>query len=903
LACRKIAELIAEEPKTRQRRPIRIALIVGAIVVGATGIFLFIEHESAESAPSDAHTSTLAREQAPPGNQVEAQAEAPREPGVLSGVVRSRPADASDTSDESTEADESGQDKGPLVAGAHVYLFPDSDVQQGPSPCASPNEDEHSLFGGSPCEATFDVIAERLESGGFDARPLQETVSDEKGGYRFEVDSDKSYVVFAVQGSQSGAVDGVRVGEDSDVEMSPNVSVAGTVTANEQPIAQVRVALITDVVVSTRFTTTDDHGHFKFEDIPDTQLYAFVRADGYLPALENVDYLHENAIELIAPVRVAGTVIADGRAVNGAIVRIGHRLDSEFGTEAASTRSGADGHFEFAKTRCGQSSGDVRLPNRCDLVAQSGSLYASREILGATKDVVLDLKRLARVSVKVVVPPTALVTDASVTLVHRLTDVSFTNAGPGIFVADSVPPSSYLLSASCKGALDQSRNITVAEGQDMTVEFALKPAALIAGTVVDSDGEAIATAAVSVFPAHLENLEPALERLRRLAPPQPVRRGEVDEEGKFVIDDLRPGEYALLAEDSEHEPIKVNLIAPKDGIRIVMQRGAQIVVRVSTEDNPRPPQDTRVVILLRGGEDLSRHPGMAEDDGRGNFILAGLAASHYAVRVEAAGFAATEREVDVAAGAKKEIDIRLHHGLAVSGSVGDEHGTPIPRAKVSGSKPTDGFHWIESTAGADGRFSIAGCEEGPLTLRVTAPGFLEKEFPVTSGDRDLNLALSRAPVIRGRVLDSSGRPVTTFTVDFDAVSSDDGSFEKPVRYEHRGSVSIQGDFVGVWVPLPPASDGIVDVGDIRVEVGASLDVRTLTTDGSPGENCNFAVKSPSRNSRTNLLPFRNLPEDVYTLSAWCDNGIGEQKIDLTGGDLSVELRLQPRSPSPVLDQP
>jgi Carboxypeptidase regulatory-like domain len=138
----------------------------------------------------------------------------------------------------------------------------------------------------------------------------------------------------------------------------------------------------------------------------------------------------------------------------------------------------------------------------------------------------------------------------------------------------------------------------------------------------------------------------------------------------------------------------------------------------------------------------------------------------------------------------------LKSGLIVSGSVVDEQGKPIARAKVI-EKRDWRDSWAAQLTGADGRFRLANTSPGELVVTVEADGYVASDrtiHPEAPGD-ELQFVLAPAALLRGRVVDETGAPVEA------TVSARGGDFENG-RFDWSATTDAEGRFE--WHSAPPA---------------------------------------------------------------------------------------------------
>ncbi len=168
-------------------------------------------------------------------------------------------------------------------------------------------------------------------------------------------------------------------------------------------------------------------------------------------------------------------------------------------------------------------------------------------------------------------------------------------------------------------------------------------------------------------------------------PPEPVSifrlstGAETDESGRFVIDTLPDGEYALSVETDRHPVSRVDPLVVEERVDVDIQLEEGLTLRgtvVSGRDRaPLPGAELRFSF----SRSERRYVTSGED---GSYEIAGFVTPVIEeVRASAPGHTASYyRDVEVGSG---ELDFEVEVGARVAGQVVDASGNPIPRARVS----------------------------------------------------------------------------------------------------------------------------------------------------------------------------------------------------------------------------
>jgi hypothetical protein len=270
------------------------------------------------------------------------------------------------------------------------------------------------------------------------------------------------------------------------------------------------------------------------------------------------------------------------------------------------------------------------------------------------------------------------------------------------------------------------------------------------------------------------------------------------------------------------------------------------VLRVEVFAKERPVPGASVRLYWRGprdpnlGEVLWRLAGSGSTDARGHVRLPSRP-GNYLVTVRAPGLATQSRDVVRPHGeALTHLRLTLDTGHALSGrTVEKGSGEPLPLVELSliphGRKLNP---WEEVTApleervyahsDARGVFRVEGLAAGSWMLRASAPGYgpvLLNEVRVPA-QGPLELALSRAGIIEGFVVDAGGRPAPGAEVRVSGglteqvvTTGEGGGFSAEVEAGSHTVSARRGDEAGaVDTPVVVAAGGTVR--DVRVRLGA-----------------------------------------------------------------------------------
>jgi hypothetical protein len=285
-----------------------------------------------------------------------------------------------------------------------------------------------------------------------------------------------------------------------------------------------------------------------------------------------------------------------------------------------------------------------------------------------------------------------------------------------------------------------------------------------------------------------------------------------------------------------------------------LRTGGSIEGTVKDGETGQPVAGVRVTAGQSGGFPVDGHPNAgrvtATTDASGRFKLQGLASGRHFVSASGRGHGSAARP-NVTLGSR--VELLLFPSGSVFGTVLGPNGQPVPGATVGvNGRPFGGG--ITEEADAKGGFEINGIWPGLYDVVARAPGMAPAIAPEVGIDRrsEIRLDLKLAPGTRvtGRLLDANERPIAGRVsvgdlagqpvprVLADALKTEagaDGRFalEAVPPGEHAlGAVAAGHAAERVEVAVREG-ERVVDVGDVRLEVGNTIRGRVRAKAGPP----------------------------------------------------------------------
>ncbi len=369
------------------------------------------------------------------------------------------------------------------------------------------------------------------------------------------------------------------------------------------------------------------------------------------------------------------------------------------------------------------------------------------------------------------------------------------------------PDESYEVRAFRAGSLPAAQQATAAgpAATPRSLTLVLAPLRAGRGRVQDSAGRPVAGAQVVLRPALRPSTSPSPTSAGEPAPAADAVLVETDAKGFFQAPACPAAEVELTVRKKGFATVSLPALRVPPGTGtadlgvVTLKPGAHLAGRVVDSQN-RPVPEAEVFALDRPtrGLEVDRHlkgqKPTVKTASDGGFLIENLPSGqsvHLVVR--AAGFL-TAIPAAVRPPAAKPLVIRLEPEAVLQGRVVEEDGDPVVGARIESrwqaTLPEDsGVRAGEpvfrsARSGADGRFDLRGFPAGPVSLSVSATGFVALEdvraqLPRPAEAGELVLTLQRGAILQGRVTTAAGEPVPAARVALDeaaAATDDDGLY-------------------------------------------------------------------------------------------------------------------------------
>ncbi len=371
------------------------------------------------------------------------------------------------------------------------------------------------------------------------------------------------------------------------------------------------------------------------------------------------------------------------------------------------------------------------------------------------------------------------------------------------------------------------RRVKTELAQTSEVELVFTGGSTLRGVVVDDSDQPVAGASIEVASPGLVGSDPAFAAV-------------TDEEGRFeVLSSPDPCVVCARASGYVASPMQLAWSEGREAIevRIQLANAGGVVAGTVFDPSGEPVSNARVKVGAGRLQGLHPEPDRPEtlpaltftnDDGR--FRAVGLAAGEHPIEVRAVGFGPWSSVVDVGALSTTEVRVDLSAGASLSGVVRDGAGNPVADATVEFG--TWGEFTRRSTRSEkDGAYELRGLPDGEVELHAEHGDYGEVDASVVlkpESAAELDLRLNRGQVLRGRVTDVAGHPVSRVFIEATAEKTRDAEHwlgfvrtDEDGRYELVNCPTdrpLRVDFGGSAIEPHRVEDVLASVGTLDVQV-------------------------------------------------------------------------------------
>ncbi|WP_164010968.1 carboxypeptidase regulatory-like domain-containing protein [Pyxidicoccus trucidator] len=770
-----------------------------------------------------------------------------------------------------------------------------------------------------------DVVIELVGAREGEAPVHAETTTGADGAFVLEALPEGVMTLWALGEHGAAMRSGIPAGSEGvALELEAGILLQGTVMGGGTPLAGANVTALD--MWRPRFfdATTGPDGGFRMGPVPYREMYlAVVAKEGWLPAFVGIGDMHKQ-VTLLRPSRLSGRVLSNGVPAPGAEVRRvpGQRIPVA-GETAHGITADAEGRFEW-----------VLPPGEYTLSASREGRFALARVTAGptTPEVVLELGSALHVEGTVSDESGQPVAGATV----RVSSASLMESTGASLRALTGPEGHYRLgplesgewdfAVTAPGHLDRWRlepqTLGPATGP---VDFTLHRAASITGRVTDTEGRPLS--GIRLVPVRADTEAEDTEA---------HEDAWTDEEGRFVLDTEEPGNYRIHVTATSFLGGAFRVRAPLRNVHLTLKPGA------SVEGTVEDAQGVRLegfLVELQDPEGLEewRLGRNVRTDEKGHFLIQGVPPGRYlllATREAASATRRVWRVVELQAGTRAQVPLRMEPERTLSGLVVDVSGQPVEDVYVRARPPQrDAPFWKQDgrnnrhgtpmgvATEAEGRFTLRALTEAAYDVSAWRSGYTLDRGLSTGGTEaedgmlrvgadtaQVRLVLRRDAHIVGRLVGPDGAPIPRFQVNGALMEDPDGDFAVPLEDLPSEPLVFEAEGLATRVlRWEPGASGVdLDLGVVRMSRGRGLHGRVVDAEtGEPLADVGFEFSTRSMDARGAPFTLSNedtevtkedgtfdLPHvdlEAFTLTATCD---GYRKQRLTVGPEQEELLLR-----------
>ena len=399
----------------------------------------------------------------------------------------------------------------------------------------------------------------------------------------------------------------------------------------------------------------------------------------------------------------------------------------------------------------------------------------------------------------------------------------------------------------------------------------LERAGRIEGRVVDPRGRPIAGALVRAFGEQATAAAPGTDSLGVTDGPVPpisaaggsslafIGQATTAPDGVFLLGNLQPGPYTVAASHKDFAPAAIEQVrvdggATRSGVRITMERGAELVGRVVDD---RGDGLESIPVELRAAEE--RMPRMTVTSSDGSFSFEGVR-GEATVTALPYDLPPSRTTVTVEGDAPVTVELALSSSLyTMRGRVVDERGFAVSGAliTVSSNDPRTPTR-RNAKSDADGTFSVPALPAPPYSLRAEHPSFSRARLSELEEIEDVEVVMSAGVTLLGEVLDdwtNEGLPNASVRLDgpmkTETKTRSDGTFvfrQLPTgTYDvNLSHVDYETQAQRVVIEPPRYVDRPQELDRVRLVPGGVVEGEVLDSHGDPVAGAEVTWDDPPR---------------------------------------------------------
>ncbi|MFO7566429.1 MAG: carboxypeptidase regulatory-like domain-containing protein [Enhygromyxa sp.] len=428
----------------------------------------------------------------------------------------------------------------------------------------------------------------------------------------------------------------------------------------------------------------------------------------------------------------------------------------------------------------------------------------------------------------------------------------------------------------------------------------------------------------------------------------------VGDDGGFTLTGVTPDSYRVTVECEDHlaldeyAPIEVSEGAPPS-VELLVRPGLRVAGRV-VDHAGEPVGDSEVQAIPTDGN-MTQAPPSVRSTPDGSFVLTGLDAIRYQVAVVASPFAPTPSESVVVDLSKApaptehelELELELDAGATLEGTVTDDRGQPITKARVEPIPLRGGFQWghrKQARTDGQGRYRIEGLAAGAYRVEVGRARSETYRHPGQSAEdpegvlvelakgesRQLDIEVVAAKLVITGTVSSMEGPVNDAFIVYGRMSDSEASSgwgdrqqtrgklyeERPIMTDADGKFRIEGLQEGRYLVLAERrgggealAEGVVAGSHIELEIEetGSIEGRVVVEGGELPTRLSLTLEDRSVEidfeqrtfATAGQFRFDRIPAGHYDLRVESALGMARTKVQLARGEQKrgITLTLQP----------